>query len=52
MLDSERLTGDVTADDGVFLYGKNNFFYTPRHGDAIADFLLSEKNEFVCPNNR
>lgn len=24
----------------------------PRHGDAIADFLLSEKNEFVCPNNR
>ena len=23
---SELLTGDVTVDDGVFLYGKNNFF--------------------------
>ena len=35
MPDSERLTGDVTVDDGVFLYVKI-FFYTSRYGDAIA----------------
>lgn len=36
------LTGDVTDDDGVFPFVKK-FFYTPRHGDAIADFCLWKK---------
>ena len=43
MPDSELLTGDVTVDDGVFLYGKNNFFYTPRHGDAFCRKFIKRK---------
>ena len=52
MPDSERLTGDVTVDDGAPDLKNKKGECAPRHGDAIADFYFQKKNEFACPNNR
>ena len=38
MPDSELLTGDSPLTRRISVC-KNNFFYTPRHGDAIAEGL-------------
>ena len=40
MPDSERLTGDVTDDDGAPDLKNKKGECAPRHGDAIADFFI------------